>query len=116
MRALRAEGEGIHTLWRSIYALPPNDPRALDISEEEVVEDLLVRRFHNEHMRRLLDPKFAVEEEAATPEAASAADALAAAIAADPRIRGGIKPETTSMGPRPTRATVRSVVGKPVKP
>ena len=43
------EADSIWTLWRLAYGMPPNDPRFQDITEEEVLTDLLVRHFHRKN-------------------------------------------------------------------
>lgn len=60
--AAQHEGESWETLWRMAYALPPNDPRYLDMPEEDMYHDLLVRLFHHEHMHRMTSPGEAAQE------------------------------------------------------
>lgn len=70
------EGESWETIWRMAYALPPNDPRYLDLPEEEMYRDLLVRMYHQEHIHRLLHPGEAAQQEIQASRAAQ--DGLAA--------------------------------------
>lgn len=35
------------TVWRLRYNLPPNDPRFLDMTDAEIVDDLLLRMYHD---------------------------------------------------------------------
>lgn len=35
----------VSTLWRIIYSIPITDPRYLDAEQEQIIEDLLIRRF-----------------------------------------------------------------------
>lgn len=46
------------------YLLPPNDPRYLDATDEEILHDLLVQRFRDEALARAWDPKRAALEDA----------------------------------------------------
>jgi hypothetical protein len=48
--AWRAAGSS-RTQWRLYYKLPPNDPRVLELTEEECIRDLLVIRYR----RHLID-------------------------------------------------------------
>ena len=43
------------TQWRLRYNLPPNDPRYLEITEAEVLQDMLTIHFHRKWMTRELD-------------------------------------------------------------
>lgn len=68
--AAQREGESWETIWRMAYSLPPNDPRYLDMPEDEMLRDLLVRMFHQEHLHRMLNPAEAGQEELQTSLAA----------------------------------------------
>lgn len=72
--AARETGESLITAWRLAYELPPTDPRFLAMTEDEIIHDLLVRRFHDEHIQRVLNPAEAeIAAMAANPAKAGAA-------------------------------------------
>lgn len=81
----REEGENLLTAWRLTYDLAPTDPRWLEATEEEILHDLLVRRFHHEHFRRLLNPEEAfVEDAARDPEMPARMEAIKRRVMQDP--------------------------------
>lgn len=54
------------TMWRLFYRMPPNDPRVQDVTEEEVLHDLLVLEFVKwrelpSTRRMMMDPKARAE-------------------------------------------------------
>jgi hypothetical protein len=111
----RLTGESYMTAWRLAYELAPNDPRFLELTEDEILEDLLVRRFHFDHMHRLLHPKEAAVEEMARTPARSAAklDKVRAALLADPAVQRGLQKlglgDRTERPPAPVaRVTLRT--------
>lgn len=107
-----AMGEAVLHLtgWRLYYQLPPTDPRWLDATEAEILHDLLVLRYHAEHVRRMADPAAdAVERTARDPEKAEELVTSGAAFLADPgtlralRAIGTLPPEVAAT-PTPPRA------------
>lgn len=107
-----AMGEAVLHLtgWRLYYQLPPTDPRWLDATEEEILRDLLVLRYHAEHVRRMADPAGdAVAQTASDPEKAEQFVASGRAFLHDPgtlralRAIGTLPPEAPAT-PAPPRA------------
>ncbi len=68
----REEGESLLTAWRLSYELPPTDPRWTEATEEMILRDLLVKRYHDEHIRRLTNPEAAAVEALAADPVGSA--------------------------------------------
>lgn len=110
----REQGEDIFTAWRLAYQLPPNDPRFLDITEDEIVTDLLVRRHHFDTLHRIHNPREADMEEARNnPAALEMLRKLTAAVASDPglvrawRATGVLPPEAPARRPVTVNATAK---------
>jgi hypothetical protein len=60
-----AEARSVALAWRQHYLLPPNDPRFLDATEEEMVEDLLAIGYREVQRRA---PAEAAEKENASDD------------------------------------------------
>jgi hypothetical protein len=97
------------TMWRIVYNIPRNDPRALEISDHEAACDLLERAYYNNRFRRnrpdLSLPADQVEQ------LDELLDEVAAAYHG-----GGLQrhlQEQLQRRERPQRATIRSIEMKP---
>lgn len=60
LHELWREAASVRTVWRLRYNLPPNDPRALEITDAEVVDDLLLRLYHDLHVQIAHQPSLGV--------------------------------------------------------
>lgn len=54
--------------WRALYNLPINDPRALEATEDEVLQDLLIRHYQRQEMEIASDPTGAKRADMQDPE------------------------------------------------
>lgn len=60
LHELWREAASVRTVWRLRYNLPPNDPRVLEITDAEVVDDLLLRLYHDLHVQIAHEPSLGV--------------------------------------------------------
>lgn len=65
-RELYAEPRAV---WRALYNLPINDPRALEATEEEVLQDLLIRHYQRQEAEIANDPTGAKRADMQDPDA-----------------------------------------------
>lgn len=106
--------------WRLRYNVPPNDPRFLDLEEEELLDDLLVLHFLDAEVRRAVSPGRAAaadlagdEEDQQRLQASGAAFLGRADVqrALQRLHRGG-----TTSGDRPEAAAAPATIRLRVKP
>lgn len=50
-------------MWRLLYGLAPKDPLVLEMTQEEIVHDLVTRLYHEHEKRKGWDPKGADADE-----------------------------------------------------
>ncbi len=65
------------------YRLPPNDPRFLDLTEEDMLRDLFVIRYHQHFARLANDPHYAAEQASLDPAVRNRFDRLQQALEED---------------------------------
>jgi hypothetical protein len=81
------EAERIPAQWRVIYDMPPTDPRYLEATEEDMVLDLLVRKF----IQRKNDPREEHEDAAKDPKVLAVLKERKAAFLADQKTKLAIR-------------------------
>lgn len=74
LRALWDESSSAHMVWRMRYNLPPNDPRVLDITDEEMFDDLMRLAYYD--LRQAARAKPSVLEAAKRGRAQAYEDAM----------------------------------------
>ena len=94
--------------WRHVYNIPPNDPRFLSMTEEGMLEDLLIRMHHSAEMRRAMNPgKADVDTIAADPELQRSMVESGTAYTRKPSVRRGIAKMLGKLKPPAARLPVR---------
>ena len=61
MQVALREARELRTAWRRRYNLPPNDPRVLEATDEEILDWLLVDALADEDETAATDPRAALE-------------------------------------------------------
>lgn len=115
MRGAREEGESLLTAWRLDYKLAPTDPRWTEATEEAILHDLLVKRYHDEHFHRIMHPEeAAIEEMAANPvESGKALERVKKETLANPGVQRalqslGVGAKQVQKPPGEHRLTIRT--------
>ena len=62
MESARRQFDEPRALWRHLYGMPINDPRALEATDDEVLEDLLIRFFQRRASDAAADPAIAAQQ------------------------------------------------------